>query len=525
MGFDGNSAPIIFKEEKRGLLEDRSTSDSENESIVNEVESQTRITAKISSLSWDTSAVSASWHRLCSVPWRVIFIRLLIFLAPSFLQGRRARDQICPPKVSPTAYLDGMRGLAALFVFFCHYFYQAFTIAKSWGTGEDNYHILKLPFLRLWYQGPPAVCVFFIISGYALSYRPLLLMRRGAFSDFSANMTSLTYRRGIRLYLPSAISTLMIVFLLRIGAYEWTREFAQDRTYMKNIIEPHPARMESLYAQLRDWLLHMYRFVHVFDWDKFGGSTSYDVHLWTIPVEFRCSLYLFLTIIGTARLRTILRFLTVGGIMWFTYRHSRWELCLFFCGMLLAEMDHIRGVHASAAVLPQSEESPSRTCNWLEGLCWTATSVLGLYLMSQPDDGGEIAPGWSYLSSLIPAWWAEEKYRYWQSCGAVLFVLAVGHSGTWQRFFNLPVVQYLGKISYSLYLVHGPAMHTVGYLWERMAYGVSGVQGYWYNAGFALGAVFCVPSVIWWADVFWRAVDMPSVKLAKWVEGKSNAKH
>lgn len=258
-------------EEKMGLLEERTISDVESEGTAADVES--RLDFNKLRVPGYSAFVAVPLEYLRSAPWRILLLRVFIFLTPSFLQGRHAREQICPAKLSPTAYLDGMRGLAALFVFFCHYFYQAFTIAEGWGCGETNYHILKLPFLRLWYQGPPAVCVFFIISGYALSYRPLKLIRSRSFSDFSTTMSSLVFRRGIRLYLPTAISTFMIICLLRVGAYEWTRDFAGDRTYMKNIVEPHPQRMDDAFAQYRDWIIHMYKFVHVFGWDKFGGNT------------------------------------------------------------------------------------------------------------------------------------------------------------------------------------------------------------------------------------------------------------
>ncbi|KJZ79647.1 hypothetical protein HIM_01116 [Hirsutella minnesotensis 3608] len=503
-----------------GLLNERATWDSDSEGDASDVERQPSF-SKLP-LAEYTSSVG-SWF--FSTSWRLLTLRLLTFLTPSFLQGRHAREQICPPKLSPTAYLDGMRGLAALFVFFCHYLYQGFTIAKGWGCEDDNYDFFKLPFFRLWYQGPQAVCVFFVISGYALSYRPLKLIRSHSVSEFSSTMSSLTFRRGLRLYVPTAVSTFMIVCLLRLGAYEWTRDFANDETYMPNVIEPHPLRMESAYEQFSDWALHMYRFVHIFGWEKFGGSTSYDVHLWTIPVEFRCSLYLFLVILATARLRTRFRLLVVGFATWFAYRHSRWDLMLFLCGTLLAEWDIMRGAHVSPPALPQDEKSAQGASRSLwKRAFWILTSILGVYLLCQPDDGGETTPGWRTLTAMIPEWWTEEHYRYWQSIGAVVFVAAVGHSRGWQRFFSLPVMQYLGKISYALYLMHGPAMHTVGYHFEKMAYSITGVEGDWYTIGFALHACFCVPIVIWWADVFWRAVDIPSVKFAKWVESKCTDK-
>ncbi|KAK8145640.1 hypothetical protein G3M48_004187 [Beauveria asiatica] len=462
----------------------------------------------------------ASQDSLRSAPSCTLASQIFFFLMPSFLRKDRAREAFStpPPPMAPTAYLDGMRGLAALSVFSSHLCWQTFDTNKSWGTAEDNYHIMKLPLLRLLYGGPPAVCVFFVISGYALSYRPLGLVHRGATSELSTTMSSLTFRRGIRLYLPTAISTFMVVCLLRVGAYELTRPFANDPRYLKYILEPHPERLKSSCAQIQDWMLTMFRLADIFTWDGFAGWTTYDVHLWTIPVEFRCSLCLFLVIIATARLQSCIRLLAVGGVSWFAYLHSRWDLCLFFSGMVLAELDFARNAHVCCAGLPKSHRRPIQRRWYRIDLAWVFVSILGLYLMSQPEDGGEAAPGWRFLTSLIPGWWAEESFRYWQSIGACAFVLAAGRSQTWRRFFNSPVMQYFGKVSYALYLMQGPAMHSIGYHLFRMAYILTGVEGYKYNIGFVLGATLCIPTVIWLADVFWRAVDIPAVNFAKWIE-------
>lgn len=231
-------------------------------------------------------------------------------------------------------------------------------------------------------------------------------------------------------------------------------------------------------------------------------------------------MYLFLIFLGTARLQARMRFVVVAFAAFISYRHSRWDMLLFLGGMILAEIDHIRGAHVAPLALPIDEKQQPTSGHRLKSIFWTCASILGLYLLSFPDEHGHEAPGFVYLNSLIPEWWGEEGYRYWQSAGAILFVLAANHSSAWQRFFNTPVVQYLGKISYALYLMHGPVMHSVGYHWEKWAYSITGVEGYWYNAGFVLGACFCIPTVIWWADVFWRAVDIPVVKFARWYENK-----
>ncbi|KAH7303210.1 acyltransferase family-domain-containing protein [Stachybotrys elegans] len=509
-------------EEKVGLLKETDRDDLESEAgrlHIDDTATITTTTAGTASHSFAkwAASVTATLPTNRSALWRQ-FTRFLFFLVPSFFQGRHAREQIRPAKLPPTAYLDGMRGLAALFVFFCHYSYQAFAIAEGWGYG-GRHQILKLPFIRLFYSGPMAVCVFFVISGYALSYRPLKFIRSGSSAELANTMSSLIFRRGMRLFLPTITSTFMIVILLRIGAYDWTRGFAHSNVYMKRVREPHPERMHSTLAQLGDWIWQTFEFVHVYSWTHF--HVNYDVHLWTIPVEFRCSLYLFLTVLGTARLRTAWRFATLAGIIAFTYRKSKWDMMLFFFGMVIAELDHIRGHHVQNPTLPASHKMESnslwrRAAPW----SWVALSIVGLYLMGQPDAKGAETPGWVTLTSMIPEWWSVEKFRFWQSFGAVIFVFAVGRCPGWIWFFNTPVVQYFGKISYAIYLMHGPAIHTVGYHWEKLAWKITGVEGLQYNFGFMLGSLFVIPTVIWWADVFWRAVDIPSVKFAKWVESK-----
>ncbi|KAH7376112.1 acyltransferase family-domain-containing protein [Plectosphaerella cucumerina] len=501
-------------EESLSLLDEKTLSDIESESGRVDLEHRFKVPK------W---ANAARDNIIClrSVPlssWRTVLARVGIFFLPSFLHSRLTRQQGRTEKLIPTSYLDGMRGLAAFVVFFCHYFYQAFIIAEGYGSAPTNNHILKLPIIRLFYQGPPAVCLFFVISGYALSYKPLKLIRSSQLDGFATTMSSMTFRRIIRLYLPTMISTFMILVLLRLGVYEWTRSFANDRNYMRNVVESHPDRLETFSKQFYHWAWSMFNFVHVFGWQRYGGSTVYDVHLWTIPVEFRCSMYLFVTLLGVARLRTGVRFFVMFIIMAFTYRNSRWELLLFYFGMIIAELDLIRGAHIPHLALPVAEKTTRRSK--LPGVAWALVSILSLYLMSQPDVRAAETPGWKYLTSFIPKWWTEEQYRYWQSVGAIMFVVCVSHSPNWQKFFNLPSIQYLGKISYAIYLMHGPVTHTVGYMIEQRAYALTGVQGYWYNLGFILGSLGVIPTVVWAADVFWRLFDTPTVTFARWLETK-----
>lgn len=464
--------------------------------------------------------------------------------------------------LSPTAYLDGMRGLAAFFVFFCHYFYTSFFIAEGYNwlpppppdaapQSSTSTPISKwtsywrLPFIRLLYSGPSMVCVFFVISGYALSLRPLQLARkRGNEAAFARTTSSLVFRRFFRLYLPPLLSTLGVALLLNAGAYEGTREFVRDRRFVRNVIEHHPVRLETLSAQLRHWAAEMWAFFHIWSWANHAGSTQYDVHLWTIPLEFRCSMVLFLVLVGTARLRENVRLVVVAALSWYVLRCDRWEMLLFFAGMTIAELDLRRNAHDAGnggrgagagssspptLQLPFDEKekktddrgssSQDGGSKSTEDSFWSLVSVFALYLLSCPDAGPWDVPGWRYLGTLIPAWFTE-KYRFWQVVGACLFVFCAARSRGWQRFFELPAIQYLGHLSYAIYLMHGPVTHVLGYPVQRWAWGITGTEGSAYKNGVALAAVINIPLVVWAADIFWRAVDMPTVRFAKWLESK-----
>lgn len=161
-----------------------------------------------------------------------------------------------------------MRGLAALAVFFCHYLLQAYTVFFGFGRGGQNYHVFRLPIVRLMADGSAAVSLFFVISGYALSYKPLRLIRAGNYHEFSVTMSSMTFRRAIRLYLPTAISTFMILCLAQMGAYELTRPFASSASYQPLITAYHVRPLPTFWKQVCDWAWKMWNFVHVFGWDK-----------------------------------------------------------------------------------------------------------------------------------------------------------------------------------------------------------------------------------------------------------------
>lgn len=87
--------------------------------------------------------------------------------------------------------------------------------------------------------------------------------------------------------------------------------------------------------------------------------------------------------------------------------------------------------------------------------------------------------------------------------------------------FTRAFAQYLGRISFAVYILHGPILQSLGLLAMSTArkYIGKGTLGE-ECLGFLLAAVLVLPTVFWSADVFWRLVDVPCKRFSSWIEEK-----
>ncbi len=147
---------------------------------------------------------------------------------------------------------------------------------------------------------------------------------------------------------------------------------------------------------------------------------------------------------------------------------------------------------------------------------WLVLFTIGLYLAGMTSWDPQITPGYETIMWLIP-----NAYR-WQSLGCFMLVWSVRNSDDIQIVFTNKFAQYLGKISYSLYIVHGNVRRTLTYtMMPTLLVLTNGKES---KLGFAItilvSIMFTYPVTFFLADLFWRAVDIPSIKFAKWVEMK-----
>jgi peptidoglycan/LPS O-acetylase OafA/YrhL len=351
--------------------------------------------------------------------------------------------------------LDGLRGVAALVVVIYHAslastlgddFFE--TIRGRLDPGGTVAVLTDTP-LRIFTLGPEAVIVFFVLSGFVLTL-PLL---NGRAMDLWAYYP----RRVARLWLPAAASVVLSVLLILVtrpdperAVSEWGARysFAPSDIGVQRITE-------SLFF--------------------ITNSPSLNNPMWSLRWELLFSLFLPLVFLLVLRARRwhlvwILVCAALVGVGAFTGVDSLRYGPVFIAGALAAKILHDR----RTALTPWSS--------------WLLTG-LGFAAVVAPDairvfSGGQISPAAEILVVL----------------GATAAVIGLATPSAVSRSFATPPIAFLGRISFSLYLVHVPVLLAALHL--APAYP---------NRALAVGVVASI-GVGW---LFARFVEEPSARLAR----------
>jgi len=110
---------------------------------------------------------------------------------------------------------------------------------------------------------------------------------------------------------------------------------------------------------------------------------------------------------------------------------------------------------------------------------------------------------------------------FWIPISAVLLVFIIDRAPHLQAIFRHPIPQYLGQISFSIYLVHGPLLWSLGRSTAKIAVAFTGRETVLqYCAGIFLSATITMPVIVWVADVVAKLVDAKAVRFGNWAYGK-----
>lgn len=377
--------------------------------------------------------------------------------------------------------LEGLRGIACLSVFLCHFLFSLFP-AVTQGLAVDTVippkyaweTIASMPMFTVFYGGNFGVAIFFVISGFVLTNRffktnDVRYLQRGA------------AKRYIRLGLPVFASIMIAWFLLtfdlmftqqapEIGSAGWPMEFYRDPV--------------SFVAAVKDGAYGASLF----------GSDMLNKPLWTIQVEILGSMILFATyaMCGTRQPVFNFGFFVVALLIIFPESVIQLHCLTIYAGSLL---NYVRWQEIRSAAVSV-------------GLALTGV-VLGAYDYSAWFSFLRMVPLPTMASPIVDL---SQLDRYvYNAIGAICLVSAVLSSPRLAKGLSKPIFVWLGRMSFSLYLLHWPLICSLSFGSMYFLVRQSGFE-YGLAALTTFGVTFVVALGASW--IFERYIDVPSQILA-----------
>ena len=358
--------------------------------------------------------------------------------------------------------LDALRGVAAVIVLVHHISMTSPAVSAAYSSSIDvpifstGWWATLSP-LKIFFAGPEFVLVFFVLSGFVLVLSPLQQSVRGY------NWLAYYPRRIVRLAIPVVVSVVLaamwIALVPRTGVGgAWMAKQGSPDLGLGNLL-----REASIVG--------------------YTGRPDVNPPLWSLAWEMWFSLLLPIgVILAVATRRWTLAWaaalLTASTIGYLLAVEPLMYLPAFALGALLAA-NHasLRAISTRLAVRPGGV------------LLWTLVAVLGPLLLTAH---------W-LLRPVLTAPWSELTLAL-RVPGAVLVVATVALWPAAQQLLSGRLLGWLGRISFSLYLVHFPVVVTFGQ--------VFGPEHWWW------GAMVSVTVSLVLAQLMYRWVELPAQALA-----------
>lgn len=377
-------------------------------------------------------------------------------------------------------FIEGIRGFAALIVIFQHLvlmFYPTLytgTVERSHFLDPAMEHQIAISPLSIFYNGNFAVCLFFVLSGFVLSYNYFQ-------TNNSRLLLEASIKRYFRLLIPIAFSIVFTIVLIAIFRPNtiYLEKFTYGGDWLKGLFSEKPTFFGVLYNM----------FIDVF----VTGNNKYNPVLWTMGIEFLGSVLLFAVLMLSHSVRkkgivllAMALFLTFSGYYFYS---------AFFLGALI-----------SFGFVQKTDEQKPKI--WLN----IVLLVFGLYFGSYPTS-------WQYLkeSIYLPLQFFEiSLMNFSLVLGSALLIFLASRSQIFQKVFSLAIFRFLGKISFSSYLIHLVIVLIVScslFPWF--------IQSFSYPKSFLLCALISISITYAISWLVYKLIDKPSVKLSNLISRKT----
>jgi peptidoglycan/LPS O-acetylase OafA/YrhL len=320
--------------------------------------------------------------------------------------------------------LDSLRGIAAMIVFINHILIMLPLFLDRLNTAGTAVHTITYTPLHVFWAGTEAVYLFFLLSGFVLAI---------PFFTTEIRYSAFVVKRIFRLYIPYLVAvTLGITLDLLLsrggikGLSSWFNEMWT---------EPVTARI------LLGHLLMIGNFnVNVF-----------DSPIWSLVQEMRISLVFPILMFSVVRFNWIVNLLIALfisavpfkiGHMYHNSQINAYSITLMYAAMFIA-----------GALLAKHRTVITEGYRRMPRILKCGLLCVGIVLFT-----------YKWLLVHVAILHEPIIANWFVTMGAAIFIVTAIGSGTASRVLRFYPIAFLGKVSYSFYLLHAIVLYTVTYL-------------------------------------------------------------
>lgn len=359
-----------------------------------------------------------------------------------------------PTKKYHLGYLDSARGIAALMVMTGHYF--------GWKYGA----LMGVKIAGLLLKGSDSVCFFFVLSGFVLSYKYIVLNEPLDIKKFYIN-------RWFRLW-PAFFLTVLI---------------------------------NALFVTSKDFSAKHLADVFIFNTTQFWEEASlirrhlnYYLPSWSLVIELALSFFMPFGIAIAKKDKRIIPWMLLSYLL---IGNNIGESYTFFLHFTL-------GILISCSFNYINDDSFMES-KWYKYRYLIMVVSIILFSLRSINDISRFGPTYEYLSYIFVG----VDFNHFSGLAAFVFIVAILRSARAQKILMHRFLVFIGKISYGIYLMHWVLVTAIYQNWDIL---VRWFPNEWV-ALFSIYVVYAAVTILL-ATILHSTIEVPFIKIGKRISSR-----